>query len=70
MKEFMEKNPNYKTVTTQLDRGIFEPAAPFWELIRTVITDEVEAILNGRREVEEALDHAMEKSKLIIDSLE
>lgn len=69
MQEFLEKNPNYKVVVSQLDLGIFEPREPYWELLREVITDQVEAALNGRRSVEEALEIAVRKSKLIIDSL-
>lgn len=69
MKAFLEQNPNYKVVVSQLDAGIFEPRELFWELIRSVITDQVEAALNGRRSVDEALEYAVRKCKLIIDSL-
>lgn len=69
MKVFLEKNPNYKVVLSQIDYGIFEPREPYWELIRNEITDQVEAVLNGRRPVKEALEKALRKSKLIMDSL-
>jgi len=69
MQEFLESNPNYKVVVSQLDLGIFEPREPYWELLREVITDQVEAALNGRRDVNEALELAIRKSRLIIDSL-
>ncbi len=69
MKTFLKNNPNYRVITDQLDRGIFEPRQPYWELIRTAITDQVEAVLNGRRGVEEALEGAKRKSKLIMESL-
>ena len=69
MKELLEKNPNYRVVLSQIDYGIFEPREPYWELIRNEITDQVEAVLNGRRPVNEALEKALHKCKLIMDSL-
>ncbi len=69
MRKFLEENPYYKVVVDQLDYGIFEPREPYWEVLREVITDEVDATLNGRVSVDEALSRAVQKSKIIIDSL-
>jgi multiple sugar transport system substrate-binding protein len=66
MTNYLEKNPNYRVVVAQLDDGIFEPRAPYWESMRSVITDEVEAALMGRKSVKQALSDATDRCDYIL----
>jgi hypothetical protein len=67
MKAYLKQNPNYQIAASQLDNGVFEPREVYWESMRLVITDQVEAALNGRLSVDEALKKAVEKSKFILE---
>jgi multiple sugar transport system substrate-binding protein len=67
MKAYLEKNPNYRVAVSQLDNGVFEPREVYWESMRLVITDQVEAALNGRKSVDEAMKEAVEKCRFELD---
>jgi len=68
MKEFLKKNPRYKTPMSLLDNGRFDPEIVLWETMRNVITDQFEAALNGRRGSEETLNLMKQKCEKIIES--
>lgn len=66
MKAYLDANPNYKTVLTQIDRGTFEPRFVYWESIRIVISREFESALNGRKSVAEAMKTIERKCDYIL----
>ncbi|MCB2155019.1 ABC transporter substrate-binding protein [bacterium] len=65
MKEYFEKNPNFRNAFEQLETAQFEPKPIWWDNVRTIFQREIEGVLNGRRTTEEGLAKALEKSKII-----
>ena len=68
MRQYLERNPRYKTPMSLLDNGQFEPRTPIWEPMRSVVTDQFEAVLNGRRIPSDSLQLMKEKCEEIIDT--
>lgn len=66
MQEHLSNNPRYQVIVEQTDYGIFEPREPYWETMRTAITDEVDAALSGRKTVDQALNEAYVKCQRIL----
>ncbi|MBN1903017.1 extracellular solute-binding protein, partial [Candidatus Sumerlaeota bacterium] len=53
--KYLVDNPTFKTPVSLLDNARFEPNILIWEPMRNVITDHIEAALNGRRNPEETI---------------
>jgi ABC-type glycerol-3-phosphate transport system substrate-binding protein len=66
MKKHLEDNPAYTVPVSLLDNAQFEPKVLIWEPMRTVITDHIEATLNGRRTPEETLKSMKAECEKII----
>jgi multiple sugar transport system substrate-binding protein len=68
MQKLLEENPTYKAPVSLLDNAQFEPRLLIWEPMRTVITDHIEAALNGRRTPEETIESMKTECEKIIDT--
>ncbi|HPB31434.1 MAG TPA: ABC transporter substrate-binding protein [Candidatus Sumerlaeota bacterium] len=68
MRDYLAKNPRYQTSLVVLDNGAFEPRVITWEPMRNIITDNLEAALNGRRSPEESVDTMLSRCQEILDT--
>jgi multiple sugar transport system substrate-binding protein len=57
-KAYMERDTRYAKAVSTLEAATFEPRKMYWESVRSVISQEVEAVLFGRREAAVAMANA------------
>ncbi len=54
--EELETNPNFAAAWNILDSATAEPRAIYWDTVRSVVSREVEAVLNNRRNPDESIE--------------
>jgi multiple sugar transport system substrate-binding protein len=54
-KAYLEENERYANAVDTLENAFFEPRVIYWESVRNIISQEVEAVLQGRKETGDAL---------------